>query len=91
MARGLINPEEARSKASNMKQLADELHELLDLITKAFNEVNRDDSTMYKGTKAAGELRAELDDFSSTFNSVYEQITKSADNIIATANIKEAE
>lgn len=91
MASGIINPAEARSEASRMKQIAEELHDLLELITRAFNEVNSDDTTMYKGTKTAGELRAELDGFSNTFGLVYDQIIKSADNIIASANTKEAE
>lgn len=91
MSQGIISITEARSKAEKMKQIADSVNELLDLITRTFDEVNKDDSTMYRGTKTAGQLRDELDGLSNTFNLIYGQVIKSADNIITMTNVKEEE
>lgn len=93
MADGIavINPAEARAKASEMVKISQELEELLNMVSKSMEEINNEDTGIYQGSNRPAELRAELDDFRSVFNKTYEQIVKSADNIIAMANTMEAE
>lgn len=93
MANGVvvINPAEARAKASEMVKISQELEALLNEVSKNMELINDEDSGIYQGSKRPSELRAELDGFRSVFNKTYEQIVKSADNIVAMANTMEAE
>ncbi len=93
MADGIavLNPGEARAKASEMVKIAQELETLLNDVSKSMEEINNEDTGIYQGDNRPAELRAELDQFRSIFNKTYEQIVKSADNIIAMANTMEAE
>lgn len=85
-----LNPAEARVKAQNMKQIASQLEELLNKVSQKMREIGSLDSGVYHSMKAQ-QLRAELDSFGSMFHLVHEQIVKSANDIIAIADIKEKE
>ncbi len=93
MADGIavLNPGEARAKASEMVKIAQELETLLNDVSRSMEEINNEDTGIYQGDNRPAELRAELDQFRAIFNKTYEQIVKSADNIIAMANTMEAE
>ena len=54
------------------------------------NEIGSLDAGVYHSMKAQ-QLKAELNSFAHTFYSVHEQIVKSAQDIIAIADIKERE
>lgn len=93
MADGIavINPGEARAKASEMVKISQELETLLNEVSRSMEEINNEDTGLYQGSNRPAELRAQLDEFRAVFNKTYEQIVKSADNIIAMANTMEAE
>lgn len=86
-----LTPAEARAKAEQMKSTANEIQTLLDEIITAFDEIDSTDTGTYQGSKNAVQLRGNLDEFSRFFPSVYEQITKSADDIITVVNTMELE
>lgn len=93
MADGILklNPAEARAKASEMKTIANEMQTLLEEVSKRMEEVDNVETGMYQGDNRPAQLRAELNDFRAIFNNAYEQITKSADDIILIANRSEAQ
>jgi hypothetical protein len=85
----VISPQEAIRKAGEMKTLAGQIEELLNTVSKRISEVDNVDTGMYQGRKKPAELRAELDSFRDVFNLAYEQIIKSADDIVTLANVSE--
>jgi hypothetical protein len=93
MADGILklSPAEARAKAQEMKKIADEMQTLLNEVSKRMEEVDNVETGMYQGDNRPAQLRAELDDFRAIFNNAYEQITKSSNDIIAIANVSEAQ
>ncbi|MGN1371615.1 MAG: hypothetical protein ACI4XM_05020 [Candidatus Coprovivens sp.] len=93
MADGILklSPAEARAKAQEMKKIADEMQTLLEDVSKRMEEVDNVETGMYQGDNRPAQLRAELDEFRSIFNNAYEQITKSSNDIIAIANVSEAQ
>ena len=93
MANGItvMNPAEARAKAAEMKKIAGELEALLNDVSMKINEIDNTETGTYQGSKKPAELRAELNEFRGMFVRVYEQIDKSAKNIIEIANTKENE
>lgn len=86
-----LSPAEARAKAEEMKKNADEIQDLLNDIIGAFDEIDNTDTGTYQGSKNAVQLRGNLDEFSRFFPSVYEQITKSANDIITITTTSEEE
>lgn len=88
MADGILvmNPEEARAKASEMTKIAYQLENLLNDVSKKINEIDNVDTGIYQGNRKPAELRAELDEFRTMFSLAYEQIIKSANDITAIAN-----
>lgn len=93
MADGILklSPAEARAKAQEMKKIADEMQTLLNEVSARMEEVDNVETGMYQGDNRPAQLRAELDDFRAIFNNAYEQITKSSNDIIAIANVSEAQ
>lgn len=93
MADGILklSPAEARAKAQEMKKIADEMQTLLNEVSKRMEEIDNVETGMYQGDNRPAQLRAELDDFRAIFNNAYEQITKSSNDIIAIANVSEAQ
>ena len=91
MANGVvvISPAEAVRKAGEMKKIAGNLEELLNEAKTKINEIDNVETGTYQGSKKPAELRAELDSFSDMFYLAYEQIIKSADDIITMANVSE--
>lgn len=87
----IISPGEAIIKAQEMKRIADELQQLLEGVSQSMTEIDNEETHLYQGAKKPAELRAELDDFRRVFNRTYEQITKSAGDIINIANRMQAE
>lgn len=87
----VMNPSEARVRANEMKKIASDLENLLNDVKQKIQEIDNVDTGVYQGDKKPAELKAELDSFSSIFNLAYEQIVKSADDIIIIANTMEAE
>lgn len=93
MADGIMvmSPGEARVKANEMKKIAYDLESLLNDVSKKMEEIDSVETGIYQGSRRPAELRAELDAFRNTFNLAYEQIIKSANDIILIANTVEAE
>ena len=93
MADGILklSTAEARAKAQEMKKIADEMQTLLNEVSKRMEEVDNVETGMYQGDNRPAQLRAELDEFRAIFNNAYEQITKSSNDIIAIANVSEAQ
>lgn len=86
-----INPAEARNKATRMKIVATNLENLLNNVSREFDKIDNIDEGIYQGNKNPAALRAELDSVKNLFHLTYEQILKSADDIVTTANTMEAE
>lgn len=84
-----ISPQAARENAQNMANIGDQIEEILEEISRRMTEVNEEDSELYYGYKKPSELRAELDQFRGTFHLTNEQIHKSANDIVTTANVME--
>lgn len=82
----VITPEIARERAAEMKSLADELRNLLDVVSKEIDKIDNVDTGIYQGNGRPAEIKAELDQFRSHFSLAYAQIEKSADNIVEIAN-----
>lgn len=93
MADGILklSPAEARAKAQEMKKIADEMQTLLNEVSKRMEEIDNVETGMYQGDNRPAQLRAELDEFRAIFNKAYEQITKSSNDIVAIANVSEAQ
>lgn len=93
MADGILrlNPAEARAKAQEMKKIADEMKTLLDEVSRRMEDIDNVETGIYQGDNRPAQLRAELNDFRAIFNNAYDQITKSANDIIAIANRSEAQ
>lgn len=87
----VMNPAEARAKASEMKNIANELETLLNTVSRKMQEIDNTETGIYQGNRRPAQLRAELDSFRATFNLAHEQIVKSANDIITIANTAEAE
>lgn len=89
-----INPEEARNKAQEMVNIASDLEELLNTVSSKMEEIDSVETGVYQNENASSrpaELRAQLDEFRGIFNRAYDQIRKSAEDIIAIANTVEKE
>ncbi len=80
-----INPQEAMSKANNMKSIASNIEELLNKASRKLEEINDEDVGMYHGQRRPSELRAELDEYKQTFSRFHGQIDAYSDSIIAIA------
>ena len=87
--RMIVNPEEARAKATRMISIANELEKLLNNVSKEIEKIDNVDTGIYQGNRKPAELRAELDQFRNLFKLTYGQIVKSANDIIAIANTME--
>lgn len=87
----VMNPAEARAKASEMKNIANELETLLNAVSRKMQEIDNTETGIYQGSRRPAQLREELDSFRATFNLAHEQIVKSANDIITIANTAEAE
>lgn len=87
--RMIVNPAEARAKATRMKTIANELESLLNNVSREIEKIDNVDTGLYQGNRKPAELRAELDSFRDVFNLAYEQIIKSADDIVTLANVSE--
>lgn len=85
----VISPEEAVRKAGEMKSLAGQIEELLNTVSQRIDEVDNVETGMYQGRKKPAELKRELNGFRNIFNLAYDQIIKSADDIITLANTSE--
>ena len=81
----VISPQEAIRKAGEMKSIAGQIEDLLNTVSKRIDEVNSVEAGMYQGDNTKEELIA----FRSTFNLAYEQIIKSAEDIVALAHVSE--
>ena len=71
----VIRPDEARSKAQEMVNIA----------SAKMQEIDNVETGVYQNENASSrpaELRAQLDEFRGIFNRAYEQIRKSADDIV---------
>jgi len=89
-----LSPSEARQKANDMVKKANEIENLLNEVSKKIEEINNVETGTYQndnGASSPAELRTELDEFRAIFNKAYEQITKSADDIVKIANTMEQE
>lgn len=87
----VMDTAEARNKASEMRNLATQIEDLLNDVSKKIDEINNVDTGIYQGSKKPAELRAELDEFRKMFNLVYGQVLKSSDDIINIANTMDQE
>lgn len=87
--RMIVNPAEARAKATRMKTIANELESLLNNVSREIEKIDNVDTGLYQGNRKPAELRAELDSFRDVFNLAYEQIIKSADDIVTLANVSQ--
>lgn len=85
----VISPQEAIRKAGEMKSIAGQIEDLLNTVSKRIDEVNSVEAGMYQGDNKPAQLKEELISFRSTFNLAYEQIIKSADDIVALAHVSE--
>lgn len=83
MADGMLkmSPAEAMAKADEMNKTATDIQDLLNLIKRAFDEIDNSETGTYQGSEKAVQLRSELDAFSNMFAPVYEQIIKSSNDI----------
>ena len=71
----VIRPDEARSKAQ----------EMVNTVSAKMQEIDNVETGVYQNENASSrpaELRAQLDEFRGIFNRAYEQIRKSADDIV---------
>lgn len=89
--RMIVNPAEARAKATRMKTIANELESLLNNVSREIEKIDNVDTGVYQGNRNPAELRAELDKFRNMFKLTYGQIIKSANDIISIANTMEME
>lgn len=85
----VISPAEAVRRAGDMKKIAGEIEDLLNACSQKINEIDNVETGVYQGRRKPAQLRAELDSFRDVFNLAYEQIIKSADDIITLANTSE--
>lgn len=88
MADGILvmNTAEAVSNAEEMRKIANELENLLNIVSQEMNNIDNEDALIYFGGKNPAEIRSEIDSFRQFFSAAYEQIHKSAGDIIAIAN-----
>ena len=93
MANGImiVDTDEARNKAREMRNIATEIEDLLKDVSKKIDEINNVDTGIYQGNKRPAELKAELDDFRKLFDLVYGQVLKSSDDIVNIANTMDQE
>lgn len=93
MANGImiVDTDEARNKAREMRNIATEIEDLLNDVSKKIDEINNVDTGIYQGNKRPAELKAELDDFRKLFDLVYGQVLKSSDDIVNIANTMDQE
>lgn len=87
----VMTPADARARANEMKTIANNLDTLLRDVKAKMEEVDDEGTGMYQGNKKPAQLRTELNAFSATFYQAYDQIIKSADDIILIATTAEAE
>ena len=93
MANGImiVDTDEARNKAREMRNIATEIEDLLNDVSKKIDEINNVDTGIYQGNKRPAELKADLDDFRKLFDLVYGQVLKSSDDIVNIANTMDQE
>lgn len=80
-----INPSEAISKASTMKNIAQSIEDLLKNVDLKMQDINDENAGLYYGKNKPSELRRELDEYRQGFYKFHEQIDIFADNIIKIA------
>lgn len=91
MADGILvmSPEEARSKAIEMKNIATQLDELFNNVYTKIKEIDNVETGTYQGNNKPAQLRAQLEDFRKDFVLAYEQVIAFSDGIMTTANVSE--
>lgn len=81
MSKGIINPTEARAKATMMRNIARDLNTLLDDVDKRMQLINSEDEKIYSGSVGSASVRAEFDAYRKEFIKFYSQIEKYAQNV----------
>lgn len=81
-----IDPNEALSKASNIRTYATNVQDVLEVISKAMNEIDDEGSGLYQGTNKARELKEQLEIIKTNFEPIYNQIMEFSNQIVAAAN-----
>lgn len=91
MADGILvmNTAEAVTNAEEMRKIANDLEYLLNIVSEEMNNIDNEDALIYFGGKNPADIRSEINSFRQFFNAAYEQIDKSAGDIIAIANAME--
>ena len=69
-----LDPNEALSKANDIRTYATNVQEILEVMTKAMNEIDNESTGIYQGTNKARELKEKLDIIHSNFEPIYNQI-----------------
>jgi hypothetical protein len=87
----VMDTAEGRNKATEMRNIAIQIEDLLNDVSRKIDEINNVDTGIYQGGKRPAELKAELDEFRRMFANVYGQILKSSDDIALIANTMEQE
>lgn len=87
----VISPTIARENAREMIQIADNLQSLLNNVSKKIDEINNEQTGLYQGSRKPAQLKEELNAFRGLFENTYDQINKSAHDIIGIANTMESE
>ena len=82
----VLRPEEAKQKASQMVKIAGEVEQLLNDVKAEMEKIDNEETGIYQGDNRPAQLRAQLDEISSLFHNTYDQIQKSADDIVKIAN-----
>ena len=86
MSKGIINPTEARAKATMMRNIARDLNTLLDDVDKRMQLIDSEDEKIYSGSVGSASVRAEFDSYRKEFIKFYSQIEKYAQNVEESAN-----
>lgn len=82
----VLRPEEAKQKAHEMVKIAGEVEQLLNDVKREMEKIDNEETGIYQGDNRPAQLRAQLDEISSLFHNTYDQIQKSADDIVKIAN-----
>lgn len=81
-----IDANEAKSKAMNIRTYANRVQEILEVISKAMNDIDNEGTNLYQGTSKSQELKEQLEIIKTNFEPIYNQIMAFANQIDATAN-----
>ncbi len=76
-----IDANEAKAKAINIRNYAGRVQEILDVISKAMNEIDDEGTGLYQGTSKSQELKEQLEIIKSNFEPIYKQIMAFANQI----------